>query len=102
MKTRMLFASLIALGMGTASLLRTGRHNQSFIASQAVAQTTSAAFRDGLYLGRLAAERGAESHIASGRWATPEDRAAFTAGYQHGYSMFPASAAFTTRPRSAD
>jgi len=79
MKTISLFALALTLGMGTASML----HHTS---NQSAAQTTDAAFRDGLYLGRLAAEAGAEPHIARGRWATLGDRALFAAGYQQAYS----------------
>ena len=39
---------------------------------------TNAAYRDGLYLGKLAAEQGRDSHIASGRWSQENDRAAFS------------------------
>jgi hypothetical protein len=81
MKTISLFALALTLGMGTASMLNTDTHNSN----QAVVRTADAAFRDGLYLGRLAAEAGAEPHVAHGRWATPGDRALFSAGYQEGY-----------------
>jgi hypothetical protein len=90
-KKLFLLASLLALGMGTVSSLRTDRPHPSSISSQTVAQATNAAYRDGLYLGRLAAECGAGPHLAIGRWATAEDRASFTAGYQRAYSEFPAN-----------
>jgi hypothetical protein len=80
MKTISLFALALTFGMGTASMLNTDNHNSN----QAV-QNADAAFRDGLYLGRLAAEAGAEPHVARGRWATLGDRALFSAGYQKGY-----------------
>lgn len=80
MKTISLFALALTLGMGTASLLHTDNRTSSH------SQTTDAAFRDGLYLGRLTAEAGAEPHVARGRWATLGDRALFSAGYQQGYS----------------
>ena len=82
MKTISLLALALTLGMGTASMLNTDNHNSN----QAVVQNADAAFRDGLYLGRLAAEAGAEPHVARGRWATLGDRALFSAGYQEGYS----------------
>jgi len=91
-----LIASLIALAMGTASMLRTDHQNLFSSPNVTVAQNTNAAFRDGLYLGRLAAEHGAQPHIASGRWTTSEDRLSFTAGYQQGYTRFLA----TTRGRA--
>jgi hypothetical protein len=48
-------------------------------------QTTDAAFRDGLYLGRLQARQGRELHPAVGRWGTPDQRDSFLRGYQRGY-----------------
>ncbi len=42
-------------------------------------------FRDGLYLGRLAAERGEGPHISLGRWSNPANRELFAAGYRQGY-----------------
>src|ERR1700730_18557228 len=86
MRRLFVFASVVALSVGTASMMRADHHNHMPVTNGAVAQITNAAFRDGLYLGRLGAERGAEAHIASGRWTTSEDRSSFTAGYQQGYS----------------
>ena len=81
MKTISLFALALTLGMGTASMLNTNNQN-----SNQPVQNADAAFRDGLYLGKLAAQAGAEPHVARGRWATVGDRALFSAGYQEGYS----------------
>jgi hypothetical protein len=81
MKTISLFALALTLGMGTASMLNTNNQN-----SNQPVQNADAAFRDGLYLGKLAAQAGAKPHIARGRWATLGDRALFSAGYQEGYS----------------
>lgn len=66
MKRLSLFAAVVALGL-TASMLRTDHQNHLPSPNETVAQITNAAFRDGLYLGRLAAERGGEHHVASGR-----------------------------------
>jgi len=103
MKRFSLLASLVALGIGTASMLRTDLHNRFPSLHENVAQINDGAFRDGLYLGRLAAERGAEPHVAIGRWATLEDRTSFTTGYQRGYGEFLASrAAPTAHERRAE
>src|SRR5271169_6016498 len=103
MKALSLFALMAALGMGTASMLRTDHQNQFSNPNQTVAQATDAAFRDGLYLGKLAAEHGAEPHLAIGRWAALEDRSSFTAGYQQGYSEYLGGRATpTTRERRAE
>jgi hypothetical protein len=40
---------------------------------------------DGLYLGRLAAGRGEESHISLDRCSSPANRELFAAGYRQGY-----------------
>ena len=98
MKRLSLFASLIALGMGTASMLHGDRPGAYFSANDNVAQTTNGAFRDGLYLGRLAAERGVAPRVARGRWATAEDQASFTAGYERGYKGVLASRAISDKP----
>jgi hypothetical protein len=86
MKTLVLLAIGTALGMGTASMLRTDHHNHFDGSSATIAQNNDAAFRDGFYLGRIAAKDGAAPYIAIGRWSTAEDRASFTAGYQRGYN----------------
>jgi len=72
-------------------MLRTDHRHQFTSSNGTAAQITDGAFQDGLYLGTLAAERGAAPHVAIGRWATVEDRSNFTAGYQQGYSEFLAS-----------
>jgi hypothetical protein len=91
MKTLSLLALVVAFGLGTAAMLHTDHHNHLPSPNGSVAQMTDGAFRDGLYLGRLAAERGDEPHVAIGRWATLQDRTSFTTGYQRGYSDFLAS-----------
>jgi len=93
MKTILFITFLAALGIGTASLLRADHQNHFASPNQTVAQATDGAFRDGMYLGKLAAESGAVSHVAIGRWSTPEDRSSFSSGYQQGYNDFLASRA---------
>jgi hypothetical protein len=93
MKTFSLFTLLAALGVGTVSILRADYQMRLRNSNQALAQATDGAFRDGLYLGKLAAESGAGFHVAIGRWATLEDRSSFTAGYERAYNEFLASRA---------
>lgn len=47
----------------------------------ATGTTMTAAYRDGLYVGKLAAQRGEQRQAPVGRWATQADRDAFQAGY---------------------
>jgi len=42
----------------------------------------TAAYRDGLYVGKLAAQRGEQRQAPVGRWAMQTDRDAFLAGYE--------------------
>ena len=49
-------------------------------------QATDGAFRDGVYLGKLAAFNGESEHVATGRWTRAADRTAFSIGYQQGYA----------------
>ena len=85
MKRLPLFALALLLVLTTASALWSGRRNVSS-APYDVSENLDGAFRDGLYLGRLAGESGAEPHMAIGRWAWADARRSFRAGYQQGYS----------------
>jgi hypothetical protein len=85
MRKLSVFAAVLALFAGTAARLQTSRPNAPQAALGDVRLSNSGAFRDGLYLGGLTARRGGPTHIASGRWAFPADRALFVAGFQQGY-----------------
>jgi hypothetical protein len=53
--------------------------------SDAVAYVTSAPYRDGLFEGKLARERGEAGHVSAGRWSSQLDRSAYTDGYLEGF-----------------
>jgi len=77
----------LAIGfVGTGAMLvergRAARPGQSMDAQMA----GDAAFRDGLYLGKLARTANSPMHAPIGRWSTQKDRASFAAGYRQGYS----------------
>jgi hypothetical protein len=91
--TRFFTYATIVICMGTTATLAT-------IPSNAKSNTTSGtsarqrnealfaadgAFRDGLYLGQLAAAHGQPQRLAIGRWSIGKDRAMFAAGYRRGY-----------------
>ena len=86
MRRLFLFAVALTLWAGVAFMLLSGARQDSFpqLHDNNPVQTR-AAFRDGLYLGRLAAQRGEEPHISEGRWSNQADRVLFTAGYAQGY-----------------
>jgi hypothetical protein len=76
---------VVALCFGSMAMM----HNRNLAEAnrQVTAwQVTSAPYRDGLYEGKLSAERGANRGIPRARWARQEDRDAFVAGFQKGCS----------------
>jgi hypothetical protein len=90
MRRLSVFVLVLAFGVGAVATLgnriRQGASFRVNPANKDVSKTTNGAFRDGLYQGELAATRGSEPHIATGRWAADQDRASFTEGYQQGYA----------------
>jgi len=77
-------ALTLAVTLGTTALLANGRMSAS--ESIAVQRANDGAFRDGLFIGHLAAERGKPAHPLVGRWASASDRASFEAGYRLAYN----------------
>ena len=78
---------LLAMGyVGTSAILvqkdMAARKTQSVDLRQA----DDAAFRDGLYLGRLARSAQSPMHPPVARWSTENDFASFIAGYRQGYN----------------
>jgi hypothetical protein len=54
----------------------------STVESRALEPLMTAAYRDGLYVGKLVAQRGDQRQAPVGRWATQTNRDAFQAGYE--------------------
>ena len=82
-----LFLSALAVAtcLGGTAMLTTSNSTVASSVSTEASLTTDGAFRDGLYLGKLAAERGQVMRPAIGRWSTDWDRSMFAAGYHRGY-----------------
>lgn len=103
MKTNVLLTFVVALGIGTASMIQTDVYKHLSSSDQSAAQAIDGAFRDGLYVGKLAAERGTAPRAPIARWAALEDRSSFSAGYHEGYSEFLESrASLTARGRRTE
>ena len=78
------FAMAIAVSLGTTAMLANSARGPQ---QRADAQLNAdAAFRDGLYVGRLAVERKQLPRPLIGRWSTEKDRAQFATGYWRGYN----------------
>jgi hypothetical protein len=78
-------ALLLAMGcVGTSAVVVQGSMRQP--QGVMVQKANDAAFRDGLYLGRLAHAANRQMRAPIGRWSTEKDRASFAAGFQQGIS----------------
>ena len=83
--TRFFTSTAIVLALSVSAMLAFSPSNaKSNMASEA-RLANDGAFRDGLYLGKLAAMGGQPSRVAIGRWSTQQDRAQFASGYRRGY-----------------
>ena len=87
MKKISLYVLVIALSVGSAAMVRSAIGAQSLHSGENPRLETSGPFRDGLYLGKLAAKNGDEPRITTARWSRDEDRAAFREGYERGFSQ---------------
>ena len=73
----LLGGAIVTLGAASTHRLVTAR--------TVVPVVNDAPYRDGLYQGRLAAERGSENRPSVGRWSGDQERAHFVQGYQDAY-----------------
>jgi hypothetical protein len=76
----------IAVSLGTTAMLANSRRIIDLNTSAEARLAADGAFRDGLYLGKLAAEGGQTFRPGIGRWSTDQDRNTFLAGYRRGYN----------------
>ena len=83
MKRFSVYACTITLACGATVLLGASTvHRAANIGDQ---PDFHAAFRDGLFLGRLDANGSRKQHLMSGRWADDADRRHFVSGYLQAY-----------------
>jgi hypothetical protein len=76
---------LIALCLGTSAIVAKSNRSVAASANQQAGFAANGAFRDGLFVGKLAAEGGQPLRPTVGRWSTDRDRSMFAAGYRRGY-----------------
>jgi hypothetical protein len=81
----------IAVCLGTTALLANNVRAARHVPSADAQLNVDGAFRDGLYVGRFAAQHGGPEHPPIGRWSTDRDRALFVAGFHRGYNNSLAS-----------
>ncbi|HKS75003.1 MAG TPA: hypothetical protein VJQ82_17480 [Terriglobales bacterium] len=103
MKRLSLYVFATALVLGIAASLLTGVVTNGIqSASAQLDRATNAAFRDGLYVGKLDAAQGKRPHLSSGRWAKEADRRNYVDGYQRGFNEVARTAGPDNRLRMAE
>ena len=96
------YAFAFAACLGTMAMLANSNGKVIADAGAEARFASDGAFRDGLYLGKLAAEGSQPLRPAIGRWSTEQDRSMFSAGYQRGYSDSLANAASLEKVRRSE
>lgn len=81
-----IYALALVVCLGTTATLAISNRTGKPSASAEARLAADGAFRDGLYLGKLAAKQGQPLRLSIGRWSTEQDRVMFTAGYRRGYN----------------
>jgi len=91
MKRYSVWVSALVIGAAAVGIANEGvvmaNQNKAGVVAGVVneQQLSSAAYRDGLYLGKRAAERGDSNHVATGRWARESDRVLFASAYEQAF-----------------
>ena len=81
-----ILAYVLAMGcVGTSAAMLVSHDMTLQNKAAAIELNNDAAYRDGLYLGRLAQAENRTMRPPVGRWATEKDRASFAAGFQQGF-----------------
>ena len=76
--------AVVALCWGTIAMIHSADMGAAKLKPVTTSKLTSAPYRDGLYEGKLATEHAGNRGVPRARWVRPEDRVAFTAGFQEG------------------
>jgi hypothetical protein len=93
MKRLSVYVFVIVIAGAAIAISATGALHRSHVVAGNVNKRTDAAFRDGLFLGRLDAEHGRKPHLTSGRWSTDADRRSFVSAYLQAYREMQGGAA---------
>ncbi len=83
-----LLTYVLAMGcVGTSAMMVISRDTALQHKSAEIQPSNDAAFRDGLYLGKLAQAAKRPMRPPVGRWSTEKDRASFAAGFRQGFGQ---------------
>ena len=83
--TKFVVYAVVVIGLSVTAVLANSNDKVTTTRDAEARYAADGAYRDGLYLGQLAAGSGLRSSPAIGRWALEQDREMFTVGYRRGY-----------------
>jgi len=81
-----MYAAILVVLSASATLAISNRAQNALVSAESPL-AADGAYRDGMYLGTLAAESGRQASPPVGRWSTEQDRSSFTAGYRRGFDQ---------------
>jgi hypothetical protein len=82
-----ILSATIALGLGAIAISAFRSSEPKPAPTAEVQFVNDGAFRDGWYLGKLAAMNGWPMRAPTARWPPEHDRAMFSEGYRRGYAQ---------------
>ena len=85
--TRSFTYAAILIALSASATLAISNHTQQAVVSVEERFAADGAFRDGLYLGALAAASGQPASAPVVGWSTEQDRSMFVAGYRRGFDQ---------------
>lgn len=77
---------VLAVSLGTSAVLSIHNPGSQRVRAPESRLALDGAYRDGLYIGQLAARSGRRSRPPIGRWSSEKDRASFLVGYERTYN----------------
>jgi hypothetical protein len=86
MEKLFIFALAIAVSLGTTAMLANSARVGTKPPTIDALLANDAAYRDGLFVGKLAARQGRTMRPLIGRWSSQKDRVSFVMGYERGYN----------------
>jgi hypothetical protein len=80
----LLLVTILLTGAAAAVVFTKG---ETAVRADTESLMVNAAYRDGLYQGKMDAKENQPPHLTSGRWSADADRGSYIAGYRSGYEQ---------------
>ena len=83
---RIVVVGIALFGVAAGLIMNRATGVNGEVSGRTALHSEDAAYRDGMFHGRLQAQRGQSPRLNTGRWSRDSDRQSFVAGYQQGYT----------------